>query len=91
MTVETNYFMTRLNRKDIRARGISESAGASDGNKLVSTREDGLIDGSFFDPDDLGMNAQTYDPTGVEADVFDLSNHTGNITDDSVLLDGGLL
>ena len=37
------------------------------------------------------MQKTSYDPTLVEADAFDLANHTGNVTSDSVLIDAGLL
>ena len=40
---------------------------------------------------DSDMLKATYDPRNKAADAFDLSNHTGNITSASVLIDGGLL
>lgn len=43
------------------------------------------------DAGELGMLKATYDPTEVEADVFDLSNHRGTINSPTVIIDGGLL
>lgn len=40
---------------------------------------------------DSDMLKATYDPRNKAADAFNLSNHTGNITSASVLIDGGLL
>lgn len=40
---------------------------------------------------DSDMLKATYDPRNKAADAFNLANHTGNITSDAVLIDGGLL
>jgi hypothetical protein len=37
------------------------------------------------------MAESTYDPTGVAADVFDLSNHYGTADQSEITIDGGLL
>ena len=45
-----------------------------------------------FDVIGAGMSQQIYDPTGVAADAFDLSNHhSGTLDDPAIIIDGGLL
>lgn len=58
----------------------------------VSLTDPLSIEVSVTSPSGAGdMQTSIYDPTTVSADAFDLANHTGSITDSSVLIDGGLL
>jgi len=42
-------------------------------------------------PDGSYMKKTDYDPRVIEADVFDLANHTGLLEKQEVVIDGGLL
>lgn len=80
MATETNEFLTRVAGKTKQGIGISESAGAGDQNKLISTNSSGELDATFL-------------PAGVGADTISVEASENLAAGDFVSLwnDGGTL